>query len=98
MAICGMPCDSSLLVILHIVLSSHALKCKFSMTFTLLRSETTHSESIGYLCNMIDKKFRGKMQAFNEADEGTLKKMLGTSQLPSWINFPDFERVGWYAV
>ncbi|KAL3139207.1 hypothetical protein ABBQ32_005978 [Trebouxia sp. C0010 RCD-2024] len=28
-------------------------------------------------------------------DSSTLKKVLGQVNLPSWVNFPDFERVGW---
>lgn len=30
-----------------------------------------------------------------DMDDKTLKKVLGSVDLPSWVNFPDYERVGW---
>ena len=35
------------------------------------------------------------LQALKDVDKDTLKKILGDVPLPSWITFPDFERVGW---
>lgn len=35
------------------------------------------------------------MQALKDMDKDTLKEVLGDVNLPSWITFPDFERVGW---
>ena len=34
-------------------------------------------------------------QALKDVDKDTLKEVLGNVSLPSWITFPDFERVGW---
>ena len=34
-------------------------------------------------------------QALKDVDKDTLKEVLGDVTLPSWITFPDFERVGW---
>lgn len=31
-----------------------------------------------------------------DADVNELKAMLGDVNLPSWLQFPDFERVGWF--
>ncbi|KAK9917790.1 hypothetical protein WJX75_008296 [Coccomyxa subellipsoidea] len=35
------------------------------------------------------------IQALKDMDVQTLRKVLGNANLPSWINFPDFERVNW---
>ena len=35
------------------------------------------------------------LQALKNVDKKTLKEVLGDVDLPSWITFPDFERVGW---
>lgn len=35
------------------------------------------------------------VRALKDMDSKTLKKVLGQVNLPSWVNFPDFERVGW---
>lgn len=35
------------------------------------------------------------VRALKDMDSQTLKKVLGQVNLPSWVNFPDFERVGW---
>lgn len=35
------------------------------------------------------------VRALKDMDSSTLKKVLGQVNLPSWVNFPDFERVGW---
>lgn len=35
------------------------------------------------------------VEALKDMDKDTLKEVLGDVNLPSWITFPDFERVGW---
>ncbi|KAK9807354.1 hypothetical protein WJX73_005591 [Symbiochloris irregularis] len=35
------------------------------------------------------------VEALKNVDKKTLKEVLGDVDLPSWITFPDFERVGW---
>ncbi|BDA48413.1 Synaptotagmin-2 [Coccomyxa sp. Obi] len=35
------------------------------------------------------------IQALKDMDVHTLRQVLGNANLPSWINFPDFERVNW---
>ncbi|EIE27751.1 hypothetical protein COCSUDRAFT_45975 [Coccomyxa subellipsoidea C-169] len=35
------------------------------------------------------------IQALKDMDVHTLRHVLGNANLPSWINFPDFERVNW---
>ena len=38
---------------------------------------------------------RSAEQAVRDMEPEALNKMLGEMDLPSWINFPDFERVRW---
>ncbi|KAL0027376.1 hypothetical protein WJX79_006298 [Trebouxia sp. C0005] len=48
----------------------------------------------------IRKQLQRKQQVavvggLKDMDDKTLKKVLGSVDLPSWVNFPDYERVGW---
>ncbi|CAK0785413.1 hypothetical protein CVIRNUC_008622 [Coccomyxa viridis] len=48
------------------------------------------------LFRSMSRKQKGDaIQALKDMDTETLRKILGDVNLPSWINFPDFERVNW---
>ncbi|CAL5224210.1 g6855 [Coccomyxa viridis] len=45
---------------------------------------------------LMTRKQKGEtIQALKDMDTDTLRKVLGDVNLPSWVNFPDFERVNW---
>ena len=51
--------------------------------------------SLSSRVNPSSPNFACAAQAVREMEPEALEQMLGEIDLPSWVNFPDFERVRW---